>query len=268
MMGPPLKPADRENANDDQMDVLANAGVDLRAEESFAMSFHTGSYNTQPAFNQPGTPATGHAFTQFPPEDASSFYGAGPANQPGVSSDKATQDQHLKNTADAAWRDAAFKLAVSRQHELKHPHVHVGALWAKMDKIAKDNGLVLNTDHGKMPQLKLPAEYPAEVKLQTVKGPDNAMVVAEGTFIPPDTALADQLALMSLATNQRIRILLEESVAIARGRRIGSHGVIPSEWADVAAPTTASAGTVVPEGAPRNGWESAVSPGASAPNGM
>jgi len=267
-MGPPLKPVEKENVNDDQMDVLANAGVDLRAEENFAMSFHTGSFGSQPAFNQPGVNLTGHGFTQFNPGDAGSFYGAGPANQPGVPTDKATQDQLLKNTAEAAWNNAAFKLAMSRQHELKHPHVHVGALWAKMDKIAKENGLVLNTEQsGKMPQLKLPSEHPSEIKLRTIKGPDGALVVAGGTFLPPDTALADQCALMSLATNQRVRILLEETIAIARSRRLGSHGVIPSEWTDVAAPSTSAAGTVVAEGAPRNGWESAVSPRTNLANG-
>ncbi|KFY73118.1 hypothetical protein V499_06762 [Pseudogymnoascus sp. VKM F-103] len=265
-MGPPSKPAERDNVNDDQMDVLANAGVDLRAEESFAMSFHTGSFNSQPAFNQAGLNATGHGFTQFGPGDAGSFYGSGPANQPGAPIDKATQDQIQKKTADQAWADAAYKLAMSRQHELKHPHVHVGALWNKMDKIAKENGLVLNTDNGKMPQLKLPSEFPSEIKIETRTGPDGALVVANTTFLPQDTALADQLALMSLATNQRIRILLEETIAIVKSRRVGSHGVIPSEWSDVAASSTSAAGTVVPEGAPRTGWESAVSPGTNPTN--
>lgn len=259
-MGPPSKPAERENINDDQMDVLANAGVDLRAEESFAMSFHTGSFNSQPAFNQAGPNTTGHGFTQFGPGDVGSFYGSGPANQPGAPVDKATQDQIQKKTADQAWADAAYKLAMSRQHELKHPHVHVGALWTKMDKIAKENGLVLNTDNGKMPQLKLPSEFPSEIKIETRSGPDGALVVANTTFLPQDTALADQLALMSLATNQRIRILLEETIAIVKSRRVGSHGVIPSEWSDVAAASTSAAGTVIPEGAPRSGWEGAVSP--------
>jgi hypothetical protein len=267
-MGPPSKPVEKENINDDQMDVLANAGVDLRAEEVFAMSFHTGSFNSQPAFNQAGLNTTGHGFTQFGPGDANSFYGGGPANQPGTPADKATQDQILKKAADLAWSDAAYKLAMSRQHELKHPHVHVGALWNRMDKIAKENGLVLNTDNGKMPQLKLPSEFPSEIKIETRNGPDGALVVANTTFLPQDTALADQLALMSLATNQRIRILLEETIAIVKSRRIGSHGVIPSEWTEVAASSTSAAGTVVAEGAPRSGWESATSPSTNPTNRM
>lgn len=149
MMGPPSKPANRDNANDDQMDVLANAGVDLRAEESFAMSFHTGSFNSQPIFSQPGANQIGHSCTQFSPGDATSFYGAGPANQIGQSTDKASQDELQKKAADKAWADAALRLARSRQHELNRPHVDVAIVWSRMDRLARENGLVLNTDGGK-----------------------------------------------------------------------------------------------------------------------
>jgi hypothetical protein len=259
MMGPPaLKPEVKEN--DDQMDVLANAGVDLRAEESFAMSFHTGSFGSNPAFNGAGGTAPGHGFTQFIPQGAGSFYGAGPANQPGEPTDGKTQKEIAGRVAEAAWAQAAQKLAQARQHELSNPHTHVGALWMKMDKIAREHGLGLSTDNGKMPLLKLPNEFNAEAVLKTAKGPDGTMVVTKGTFLPQDTALADQLALMSLATNTRMRILLEEAVTIARGRRVGSHGVVPGEWADVAEARNGARGTVVPEDAPRAGWESATSP--------
>jgi hypothetical protein len=260
MMGPPSKPVEKEAANDDQMDVLANAGVDLRAEENFAMSFHTGSFGSQPTFSRPGMNTIGHGFTQFTPADSSSFYGAGPASQLGTPTDKESQDQLMKRSAEVAWAEAAHRLAVSRQHELNRPHVNVGAVWIKMDRIAKENGLVLNTDGGKMPKFKLPSEFPVEVNVQAIPTPDGAMAVTTGGFLPKETALADQLALMSLATNQRIRILLEETVALVKGRRTGSHGVVPGDWVDVAAPTTNSTGTVVAEDAPRNGWESAVSP--------
>jgi hypothetical protein len=260
IMGPPSKPVEKENANEDQMDVLANAGVDLRAEEVFAMSFHTGSFNSQPGFAEPGPNPTGHAFNQFAPGDAGSFYGAGPANQIGIQTDKTTQDEQQKKAAERAWADAALKLARSRQHELHRPHVNVANVWSKMDRIARENGLFLNTDGGKMPQLKLPSEFQAEVRVQTALGPQSAMIATGGRFLPGDTALADQLALMSLATNLRIRALLEDAVALARGRRTGSHGSVPHEWADVSAPISGSSGTLASDGATRQGWESAVSP--------
>lgn len=260
MMGPPLKPAERDNANEDQMDVLANAGVDLRAEESFAMSFHTGSFNSQPLFSEPSPNPTGHGFTQFTPGDASTFYGAGPANQPGFPTDKATQEELQRKAASKARADAENNLARSRQHELHRPHVNVANVWGRMDRIARDNGLILNTDGGKMPQFKLPSEFPAEVRVQTAVGTQGAMTATGGPFLPSDTALADQLALMSLATNLRIRTLLEDAAALARGRRMGSHGTVPREWSDVSAPVNGSSRAMTSDTAPRQGWESAVSP--------
>ncbi len=249
------------------MDVLANAGVDLRAEEAFAMSFQTGSYNFQPTFGKGLNSTTGVAFNQFAPGDADSFYGSGPANQPGVPADKKSQTQIEKEVADQAWRSATSRLAQSRQHELNHPHTHVGALWSKMDKIARENGLTLSTDNGKMPQLKLPHEFNTTQAIKTEKGPDGAMVLVTGNFLPADTALADQLALMSLATNTRMRTLLEEVVAVSRGRRIGSHGVVPVEYADVAVAQSPAAGTIVQVNGQRAGFESAVSPRTNQPNG-
>ncbi|KAI9734194.1 MAG: hypothetical protein M1818_006599 [Claussenomyces sp. TS43310] len=259
-MGPPSKPVERDNTNDDQTDVLANAGVDLRAEESYAMSFYTGSFNSQPTFSQPNPASGGHGFNQFDPGESDSLYGAGPANQPGQLTDQESQDRLQKKAADKAWADAARNLARSREHELHNPHVQVSVLWRKMDKIARDNGLVLNTDPGgKMPTLKLASEFQSEVTMRTAVGPQGAMTVTGGAFLPPDTALADQLALVSLATSQRVRILLEEAAAVARGRFSGSDGVVPAEWVNMAEPAQGSSGTVVTDGTLRNGWERLVS---------
>lgn len=258
---PPFRPAAKdENANDDQMDVLANAGVNLREEETYAMSFYTGSFGSQPQFSKSGpNNVLGAGFNQFSPQGADSFYGAGPANQPGTNVDGKTQEEVQQEMANAAWKSATDRLALSRQHELAHPHTHVGALWTKMDKIARENGLILSTDKGQMPQLKLPAEFQTNtLQIKTVTGPEGTMVVADGTFLPQDTALADQLALMSLATNVRIRTLLEETVSLARNRRLTSHGVIPEEYEDVAIELRPDAGTEVPDNGPRHGFESAV----------
>lgn len=261
-MGPPTKPVERENANDDQTDVLANAGVDLRAEENFALSFYSGSFGSQPSFSQ-NSQGKGHAFTQFPPGDASSFYGAGLANQPGEDTEKGSQDKFVKEQVDKAWADAAGSLARSREHELHNPHVGVAVLWRKMDKIARENGIVLNTDNGKMPQLKLPSDFKSDMQYRTAVGPSASLTATGGPFLPQDTALADQLALMSLATNTRLRTLLEDAYAITRSRRSGADGVVPAEWANAAAPIQGSNSTIVPDGASRNGWESAVSPTAT-----
>lgn len=269
MPPPPVKPPVRdENANDDQMDILANAGVNLREEEQFAMSFHTNSIRQQPAFGASGPNALGSAYTQFSTQDADSFYGSGPANQPASQiKDGKTQEEIEKEMADDAWKHAANRLAIARQQELGNPRTHVGALWSRMDKIAKDNGLTLNTDNGKMPKLKLPDEFPSQtVQIKTKVGPNGNMVVADGVFLPQDTALADQLALVSLATSFRIRGLLEEAYALSQARRLHSQGVVPPKYHDIAVPMSPDDGTIVQDIAPRHGWESAISLGTK-PNG-
>jgi hypothetical protein len=86
------------------------------------------------------------------------------------------------------------------------------------------------------------------------------MTATKGVFLPHDSLLVDQLALLSIATNYRLRGMIEDAVKLAKGRQTGSHGIVPEDWADVAAPSQAAHSSIVPEGAVRTGWESAVSP--------
>ncbi|RAL67609.1 hypothetical protein DID88_008362 [Monilinia fructigena] len=118
-----------------------------------------------------------------------------------------------------------------------------------MAKIAHDNGLGLNTDmNGKMGTMKLPEHFPEPtVKVQTAVGPEGAITATSGFFIPGDSLVVDQLALMSISTKHRLRT--------------GSHAQIRDEWADVAVHSVKpSISTIIEEGGPRSGWESAVSP--------
>jgi hypothetical protein len=94
----------------------------------------------------------------------------------------------------------------------------------------------------------------AKVEVSTKMGPDGALVRTTGSWIPQDAYLVDQLALLSLATKHRIREKLEDSLHVATTRQKTSHGAIPAEWADVAAPIPIAVGN---ESA---GWETAFSP--------
>lgn len=131
-----------------------------------------------------------------------------------------------------------------------------------MAKVARDNGLGLNVDSkGMMGTMRLPDSFSQrDVRVQTAIGPDSAMVLTNGTFLPNDTQLVDQLALLSIASKHRLRGLIEDASRLAKGRQTGSHGIIPEDWADAAAENTLATVSVVAEGAPRSGWESAISP--------
>ncbi|PQE12161.1 hypothetical protein CJF31_00000367 [Rutstroemia sp. NJR-2017a BVV2] len=262
-MGPPSRPVDRSKVDGmDPMDVLGGTGIDLAEEELYTFQQYNASFNSQVSGSQAGTISSGHSFTQFPPGDERSFYGSGPANQPGEAPNTKSQEEFDKKAADKAWHDAARNLAVSRQRELNNPFLIVANVHKRMEKIAQDNGLTLNTDsNGKMGTMKLPENFPnPTVKTQTAVGPNGALSATSGTFIPLDSLLVDQLALMSIATKHRLRGLLEDATKLTKGRQMNSHGQIRDEWIDVAVPNSATQSSVVVDGAPRSGWESAVSP--------
>lgn len=259
-MGPPSKPADRAKEEDvNIMDVLGGTGVDIREEEQYMYQ----SFNSQQSRSPSRTISASHSFTQFPPGDERSFYGAGPANAAPEQANGMSQDEYEKKAADKAWHDAARRIVVSRAQEFNDPFLETSFLHLKISNIAREHGLtVYSAPGGAIGHFVYPDAFPqSTVNLRTALGPDGAVVATNGQFLPTDTGTVDQIALLSLATKQRMRSFLEEAATIAKGRQTGSHGIIPDEWTDVAAP--ASLSTAVPEGSVRLGWESAVSPHSS-----
>jgi hypothetical protein len=232
-MGPPLKPPEKptKELEYDVTDSLAGTGIDIRAEEQFlANMFH---YD--------------EGRTGFPPLGAGgkgSFYGAGPANQPAQPTDGASQDEMMALAGRRAWEEAAARLAQSRAQELHSPFLNIAVLHARAEKIAKANGLALNIDvkasaDGKNPlgKMRNPADVPQPTVMVTTKlGPDSAIISTYGSWLPSDVNLADQVALLSLATNQRLRNLVGDANVLARNRQTTSHGEIPEEWLVAAAP--------------------------------
>lgn len=261
MMGPPSKPPEKPKEDGlDGMDVLGGTGVDLREEEAYLINE---SFNAQTTGSQAGHFTPGHSYSQFPPGDRSTFYGAGPANATGQATSIEAQNEFQKRAADNAWRDATHALATSRQHELNNPFLDIEVLQRRAEKLAREYGLTLNVDkNGKMGSFKLPRDFgTSTLNVQTNNVPGNATFAhVTGSFLPMDTQLADQIALMSLATKHRMRGLVEDATQLAKERRVGSHGVIPTDWQDVAVPLNVNEGTIAPEGGVRAGWEGAVDP--------
>ncbi|KAL2125968.1 hypothetical protein VTI74DRAFT_2056 [Chaetomium olivicolor] len=231
-MGPPSKPADKpiKEIEYDVADSLAGTGIDLRAEEQFLAEFYGGSFAQEA---RTGVPAN-------PPGSKGSFYGAGHANQPGEIVTTTSQEAYEAEAARKTWDDAAHRLAVTRSIEILNPFLIIANLHHRVEKIAKEHGIGVNLElknanpAGKM---RPPQEFPPpKVTVSTKPGPDGAMVMTKGSFIPHDAYLVDQLALLSIATKHRLRELIEDANSIATIRQTTSHGEIPAEWADVAVP--------------------------------
>lgn len=234
-MGPPQRPAERptKDYEYDVTDSLAGTGIDLRAEEQYMNDL----YST--GFEEART-----GFANLPAGPKSSFYGAGPANQPAQSTPQTSQDQFTAQEAERAWSESSMRLAVQRTQEIGDPFLLVAMLHRRAEKIAREHHLALNLDLKNnaqtMGKMRLPEQFPQpKVTVKVMPGPDSTTVNTTGSYIPQDAYLVDQLALMSIATKQRLRELVEDASAIASTRQKTSHGEIPEEWVSAAAPMNA-----------------------------
>ncbi|KAI0182046.1 hypothetical protein GGR52DRAFT_527203 [Hypoxylon sp. FL1284] len=230
----------------DPTDVLASTGINLEEEAELLRSTET------------------RGFPSYAPGGRDSLYGAGPANQPAEYTDARTQEELAAESADRAWNDAAARLARSRTQEITSHLLEPGVVHKRMQDVAQKFGLGLNLDtkadgQRYMGRLVPPSDFPKpEIKVVYQETPTSGVVHTLGSFIPADSFLVDQIALLSISTKQRMRELISDANRVATTRQTSSHGVIPSEWLDAAAPETTANGTQ--DDAPRTGAESAVSP--------
>lgn len=239
-MGPPSKPAEKPAKEYvyDATDSLAGTGIDIRVEEQALLDYYAGSFGGD---SRTGLPANA-------PGGKSSFYGAGAANQEGQAATSQNQDELAAQAAEKAWSEAAHRLAVTRSNEMKDPFLVLSILHRRAEKIAKEHSIGLNLEIKNNTQtvgkLRAPLDFPEpKVTVSTKVGPDGALVATTGSWIPHDAYLLDQLALMSIATKHRIREKLEDGLNVATTRQKTSHGEVPGEWVEVAAPlNTADAG--------------------------
>ncbi|KAM5363569.1 hypothetical protein ACJZ2D_011953 [Fusarium nematophilum] len=232
VMGPPQRPAERptKDYEYDVTDSLAGTGIDLRAEEQYMNDLYATGFDEA---------RTG--FAHHPPGAKASFYGAGPANQPAQSTPDQSQDQFTAQQAERAWSESSMRLAVQRTQEISDPFLLVAMLHRRADKIAREHHLLLNLDlknnSQTMGKMRLPEQFPQpKVSVKVTPGPDSTMVHTTGSYIPQDAYLVDQLALMSIATKQRLRELVEDAGVVATNRQKTSHGDVPEEWLPAAAP--------------------------------
>ncbi|KAI0415107.1 hypothetical protein F5X98DRAFT_347442 [Xylaria grammica] len=232
-------------------DMLMGTGIDLEEEAEYMNNLET---------------RTG--FPHLPSGGRDSFYGAGPANQSAEPIDEKSQEEYAVIAADRAWNEAAHRLAVTRSQEMRQHLLEPGILHKRMHEVAQKFGLGLNLDlkpDGRsqyMGKFAHPTEFPKpELRVISSPAPDNtgAMVRTLGSFIPKEAFLVDQIALLSIGTKERLRDLLGDANKIAGTRQKSSHGAVPTEWIDAAAPLSPQVNGTHDEGT-RIGGESAVSP--------
>ena len=238
-MGPPSRPAAEKPADVNELnDVLVGSGIDIRDEEAALLNHHNTSYPHQPDtsfgsnYSNPyesfGSNASGpdryNILSQNVPGNRTSFYGAGTFNQP------AAPYQSVAQQAESTKQVAIRQKAETRQYHLNNPFLYAGCVQRRLSKqshaqqVAIPNFGVLQSKDSR----------PVQV---AVAGPDKHERIVSLTgqdLMWQDVPLAEILTLMSLAAEERLRSLVEDAAALAKGRRFGSHGVVPMDLTDLA----------------------------------
>lgn len=134
-----------------------------------------------------------------------------------------------------------MRLGSHRTQEMNNAFLLVSMMHRQAEKIAKEHSLGLNLELKNTPngmgRMRLPEQFPTpKVTVKMQPGPDATMVQTTGSFIPQDAYLVDQLALLSIATKQRLRDLIQDASLVATTRQKTSHGEVPDEWQEAAAP--------------------------------
>ncbi|CAP97238.1 hypothetical protein EN45_084870 [Penicillium chrysogenum] len=248
-MGPPSRPVDKNTDAAELTDVLASSGIDVREEEAFL----TQSFSGQNAQAQP--PHRGSQ-AQYPPPINTSFTSQGSA--PGTPS-ASTSFGDLPQIKPAITQDSfagpssqahvPFKdpneptredtIAARRaQYHIQEPFLITKLLEQKLQKRGFDLGV-------RIPSEGLFHPVPGRPQPIEVTGPDGSSVVRTGqTILNQEGApLVDILNLLSIATEERFRGVIDYASTLARSRRAHSHGVVPTEWKDVAKPLGQATGS-------------------------
>jgi hypothetical protein len=276
-MGPPRLPADKTtNKQDDQLDkperstdindlsdLVTAAGIDLREEEDYlaknyrnqhqAASFST-SFNSQSS----STASPNNSFNAWSqgPGSYGAFQGTGPLSQPAVS------EQTVRDELTEKHKQAARALSEAQQYHLTDPFLIGNNVRQKLHQRAYEHGIRMDVN-GLFDKI---APTPQNVGGTVASGPDGTSIAAvhADSVLNRSAPMVEMLTLLSLATNERLRGVLEDAYALSRGRQVGSQGVVPTEWASLAVGNgDAQVVTAIPTNLTKTAWEvpdSAVSP--------
>jgi hypothetical protein len=266
-MGPPSKPVEKATDTAELADVLASSGIDLKDEETFLTSaynssnrqfnntsFVSGNASFSSATSSQSTPATLSASNSFNNNASFSSTGESVLATAGSFHGPPAPYSSVEELQKQEQKKAIRRQQESRQFHLNHPFLSGGPLRNRLARRAYENGARLPPEEVQHPQL------PRQTT-STITGPDGSKIVAHtGTVVSSDSSIAEILTLLSLAAGERLRGLIEDAATLSKGRRTGSHGLVPPEWSDIAVGLGAEAAISTSAVGIRNGWESAVSP--------
>lgn len=235
-MGPPQRPLgakQQEGRKEKDFDITATMDdfVDMEAEER-AMASNSWRNTSSSAAAQPGSR---NSF-DFLSQQNAGMVGANRAT--GVNLTISLGGLDTQDAEDLKHKTAARAKAEASQHHLENPFLWGNGMRRRMEKVAGEVGVLVPLD-GLFDR----------VNHNPLTNPTAPSVLNRNSPLEPI------LSLLSLATNERLRGLLEDSYGLARGRQLGTDGVVPPEWADLAVGVGARSATVEPKSITGSAWE-------------
>ena len=234
-MGPPSRPVDEKPVDvNDLADVLVGSGVDLKEEEA-ALARGNRQANRAPFGYDPGAlggqpsyfdPQYGHP-TLSPniPGSQDTFYGAGTFNQPAVPIESKQALEYQQR------RRKIRRLAEAKQYHLRDPFLSGASIRQKVNTAAHRVQVAIPEMGAVVDPIN---NDPCEINVIGPDNQDNIVVLRGQSLIYSGSGLSEIYTLLSLAARDRIRSLIEDAAALAKGRRSGAHGVVPPDLLDLA----------------------------------
>jgi hypothetical protein len=247
-------------------DVLTGSGIDLRAEEDNLLhSYGNRGYGTSFNSQASGSTVSAHgSFNNWSQQGShGAFQGTGPLSQ--SMSQEQQEAEFLRKH-----EQAARILNESAQQCLTDPFIDANVLRHRMARRAYENGIQVNVD-GLFD--KIPDKTPRDVTRTTQAGANGEQVVGleAASLLNQNAPLVEILSLLSLAAEERVRTIVEDSFALSQGRQNSSHGIVPPQMVDIAVrEQDAEPKMVAPTNVLKTPWEapeSATSPKTTASKG-
>ncbi|KAJ5226485.1 hypothetical protein N7468_007710 [Penicillium chermesinum] len=211
LWAPPSRPADKTTDAAELTDVLASSGIDIPQQPPpISTSFMSQASTT-------GTLSASSSFGDLP-------------IKPGVPHDSFSSDptaSPFKENGQPTREDT--EAARRAQYHLQEPFLLTKMLEQRIQKRGFELGV-------RIPSEGLFHPVPGRPQPIEVTGPDGSSVIRTGqTIINQEGApMVDILNLVSLSCEERLRGVIDYSSVLSRSRRAHSHGVVPTEWKDVA----------------------------------
>lgn len=240
----PPKDGERQERTDinDLGDLLVSSGIDEKREEEFlSSSYHRNRQQLQGSDvrQQANLYSNQQILHQQQPNtfDLLSQNFSSIGQRPGNLGAPVKTQADVTRELEQKHRDAVREHNVRQQQHLHDPFLYGSNMRDRMQRVANEFNIKIpmtglfdrisnnNIENKESMELKHKSDGGGSIQLE--KAP---------SILQPGAPLEAVLCLLSLATRERIYGLTEDAYALARGRQIGSDGIVPDHLANLAVP--------------------------------